>query len=502
MNKRTHSVPASVLAVLALGAPACTLILNDFEATIQAQRDRQSELADAQQTILAAADAEGRELTVEENKELDELAAEFDKIENSINRRTRAHEQSEALTASAGRQAEDDPLENEALGDDHANAGANAPAAAGPAPRVNNLASRGRVPAAPRISANGNFGFRNFGDFAFAVRNASLNGREVDQRLLRNAAASTYGSEGSGADGGFAVPPDFRSEIMTKVFGEDSLVARTDAMRSSSNQITIPTDMTTPWDSTGGIQAYWTGEAAAISQSKPALQDITVKAHKLAVLVPITEELAEDAPAIGSYLNRKVPEKLDFKISNALVRGNGVGQPLGFLNSPALVTVSKESGPQTADTIVAANIVKMFARMPVQSRRTAVWLIHPDAEPQLPLMTIGDQPIYVPAGGFRDSPFGTLLGRPVIPHQVCETVGDLGDIMFVDFAQYLALMKTGGGRDANGVKSDVSMHLWFDQDLLAFKTTVRLGGQPWWSAATSSRDGSFTQSPFVVLEAR
>jgi hypothetical protein len=66
------------------------------------------------------------------------------------------------------------------------------------------------------------------------------------------------------------------------------------------------------------------------------------------------------------------------------------------------------------------------------SRRTAVWLIHPDAEVQLPLMTLGQQPVYMPPGGLRDNPFGTLLGRPVIPHQVCETVGDLGDIMLVD----------------------------------------------------------------------
>jgi len=476
------------MALLALGAPAHAIISNDFDGTIQAHRDRQSELVDAQTTIVATADAESRELTVEERTQLDELAAEFDRIEGEIDRRTRAQAQFDALNASRGRQAVSDPIEGDVP--PVSNAAPSRPAAAAPS----------RSPAAPRVQANGNFGFRNFGEFAFAVRNARSGG-QADQRLLRNAAAGTYGSEGSGADGGFAVPPDFRSEIMTKVFGEDSLVGRTDRQVSTSNQITFPTDMTTPWDASGGIQAYWTGEAAAITQSKPNFQDVTVKAHKLAVLVPVTEELAEDAPALDGYLRRKVPEKMDFAISNALVRGDGVGKPLGFLNSPCLSTVSKESA-QTADTIKAENIVKMFAAMPIQSRNSAVWLIHPDAEPQLPLMTIGQQPIYIPAGGFSGSPYGLLLGRPVIPHQVCETVGDLGDIMFVDFNQYLTLSKTGGGRDSNGMRADVSMHLWFDQDLVAYKTTIRLGGQPWWSAATAMRDGSFTQSPFVVLEAR
>lgn len=484
MVKHVICVPDSVLAVLAHGAPANGAIFAHVDPIIEAHRARQQELTDSQGVILATVDAEKREMTVEEGKEFDALAAEFERLNNEILRRETAIAQAAVLSQPRGRQTDPDDVDPEAT-----------PEARQPA------APRARVPANP-VRANGTNGFRNFGEFAMAVRSAHPNsGVTPDQRLIRNAAASTFGSESVGADGGFAVPPDFRSEIMSKVFGEDNLITRTDRQVSSSNQITIPMDMTTPWQSTGGIQAYWTDEAAAITQSKPTFENVTVKAHKLAVLVPITEELAEDAPALDGYLRRKVPEKMEFKISNALVRGNGVGQPLGFLNGPSLATVSK-NGAQSADTIIAENVVKMFAAMPVQSRRSAVWLIHPDAEHQLPLMTIGDQPIYTPAGGFRDSPFGLLLGRPVIPHQVCETVGDLGDIMFVDFNQYLTLTKTGGGRDANGMRTDVSMHLWFDQDLVAYKTTIRLGGQPWWSATTPSRDGSFVQSPFVVLEAR
>ena len=175
--------------------------------------------------------------------------------------------------------------------------------------------------------------------------------------------------------------------------------------------------------------------------------------------------------------------------------GNGVGQPLGFLNSPALVTVAAESG-QTADTIVAANVVKMYAAMPSRNRMNAIWLIHPDAEPQLSLMTLGQMPVYLPPGGLSNNPYGTLFGRPVIPHQVCETVGDVFDIGFVDLSQYLALIKAGG------LKSQTSIHLWFDQDLTAFKFTLRIGGQPWWASSVASRDGSFALSPFVTLAAR
>lgn len=490
MIKRTMSVPASVMALLALGAPVNGFAFNDADAVIDAHRDRQSALMEASQAILNRAEGETRDLTETEQGEVEGLTREFDDLERQINLREIVNRQNERLSAPRGRRTEADPID-------------------GDEPPVNDQRPQNRapveqpgrrVPAEPRATARGTLGFRHLGEFANAVRMGSMRGGEMDPRL-RNAAVSTYGSEGTGADGGFAVPPDYRSDILSKVFNEDSLLARTDRLQSSSNTLTLPTDETTPWQTSGGIQSYWTAEGAAKTQSKPALGETTLKLHTLATLVPVTEELLEDSPAMGAYLNRKAPEKMDFKVSDAIVRGTGVGQPLGFLNSPALVTVSKESA-QTADTVNVTNLAKMWGRLPVQSRRNAVWLMHPDAEAQLPLMTLANMPVYLPAGGVNNPMYGNLWGRPVIPHQVAETIGDLGDVMLVDLSQYLTVTKTGNGRDANGMRSDVSIHLWFDQDMVAFRFTLRVAGQPWWAAAITQRDGSNTQSPFVVLEAR
>jgi len=336
------------------------------------------------------------------------------------------------------------------------------------------------------------FGFNHFGDFAASVRNAGMPGGETDGRLM--AAASTFGNEGSGTDGGFAIPPDFRSEIMEKVFGEHSLAALAHNLPVIGNSLTIPTSMTTPWAETG-IQALWEAEAAELPQTKPQLQNVTIRLNKLACLIPVTDELLEDAAAMGALVARLAAEKIGFKLSRAIAFGTGAGMPLGFMNSPALVTQAKVSG-QSGDTIVAENIVNMSSHLPVQSRASAVWLIHPDAEPKLSLMTIANQPVYMPPGGLRDTPFARLLGRPVIPHQVCETVGDLGDVMLVDLSQYLLAVKAGG------VRSETSIHLWFDQGITAFRFVLRVAGQPWWSEVTTSRDGSFTQSPFITLAER
>lgn len=484
------TVPASVLAVLALGAPVHGFILNDAspDSVIDAHRERQQALMGTMQDIRARAEAETRDLTSDEQREVDGLLNEFDDRERQIGLQQRINASAAILSAPRGRQTDPDQIEGDAV----------------PAPensRIQNAARpvQARVPANP-VQARGTNGFRHLGDFANAVRISTVRGGELDPRL-RNAAVSTYGNEGSGADGGFAVPPDYRTEILSKVFNEDSLLALTDRLQSSSNTLTIPTDETTPWQTSGGIQSYWTAEAGVKTQSKPALGETTLKLHTLATLVPVTEELLEDSPAMGAYLNRKAPEKMDFKVSDAIVRGTGTGMPLGFLNSPALVTVAAE-GAQTADTINVTNLAKMWGRLPIQSRRTAVWLMHPDAEAQLPLMSIGNQPVYLPPGGVSGNMYGTLFGRPVIPHQVAETVGDVGDVMLVDLKQYLTVTKTGNGRDANGMKQDVSIHLWFDQDMVAFRFTMRIAGQPWWASAISQRDGANTQSPFIVLAAR
>lgn len=489
MNRLAISrAPLSVLAILAAGAPLNGAVFNrpEPDAITDAHRDRQAALMESSQAILARAEAETRDLTEQEQTEIEGLNREFEEIDRQVALRARTLTNASTLNAPQARQTDADALD----GDD-------APA---PAPGARPAArAPARAEPQPRATARGTNGFRNVGEFALSVRMASMRGGEMDPRL-RNAAMTTYGNEGTGADGGFAVPTDFRSEIMSQVYGEDSLIALTDRMQSSSNTLTLPVDMTTPWGTTG-IGAYWVAEGGTKTQSKPALEEVTVKLHTLATLVPVTEELLEDAPAMDSYLRRKVPEKIDFTLSHTLAWGNGVGKPLGWMNSPALVTVAAEAA-QTTDTVNATNLMKMWGRMPVRNRRTAVWLMHPDVEATLPGLTIGNQPVYVPPGGLSGNMYGTLFGRPVIPHQVAETIGDLGDVMLVDPKSYLSVTKTGGGRGADGMKVDTSIHLWFDQDAVAYRFTMRVAGQPWWSAPITQRDGSNTQSPFITLASR
>ena len=419
--------------------------------------------------IVAAADGEGRDLTDEEMEKLTGIRAKIEKFTKQIEAR-----EAIALPPGPGRRTTPEPG----------------------APGNNNP----RIPAQPRVDA-GKGGFRSFGEFAQQVRVAIISPQAIDNRLKTlNAAPGTVSTESAGADGGFAVPPDFRRDIWKKVVGEDSLFARVEQLITSSNSITIPADETTPWQNSGGVQAFWESEAAAITQSKVALEQKNIRLNKLTALVPVSEELLEDAPGLDGYLRLKAPQKMEAKLNTAIVRGTGAGQPLGILNSPSLIVVPAQSG-QAADTVLHRNIENMWSRLYAAVRGNAVWLINQDVEPQLGLMSFRDAdtnpvPIYLPSGGLSASPFATMKGRPVVPVEACSTVGDLGDILLVALNQYMGVSK---GTD---IRADVSMHLFFDAAALAYRFIFRVAGMPMWGSAITPQHGNLTRSWAVGLAAR
>lgn len=461
------------------------------DVKIKELQEQLLDLTERAQVIQATADGEKRKLNEDETKEVNRIFAEFSQVEEEIDRRQQIAKQVATVTASAGRKA--DPQEPEVRSAGAQEVPAAQPQARAARPRIQVLEDRGK------------WGWKHFGEFAGAVAAASARNAYVDPRLVANA-PTTLSQEGVGQDGGFAVPPDFRTAIWQKIAGEASLFARTDQNPISGNQLVIPADETAPWDTSGGIQVYFESEGSQLQQSKIALQEKTIRLNKLTALVPVTEELLEDAPGLDAYLRRKVGEKFDFKLNLKLVQGTGSGEPLGILNSDSIVSVAKETS-QAADTVVAENILKMWSRLYAPCRTNAVWLINQDVEPQLWSMSIkiknvagtenvGGVPVYMPPGGLSASPYATLMNRPVVPTQACETLGDKGDIILVDLSQYLTVYKTGG------IKSDVSMHLWFDYDVLAYRFILRIAGQPWWKTAISPRDGNNTLSWAVTLDER
>lgn len=364
-------------------------------------------------------------------------------------------------------------------------------------------------------------GFKSFGEFAQAVRNASINGGYArDERLAAFKDAATGQNETTSADGGYLVPPEYAEGVLDLVKTESVLYPQARKVTITSNRLienyineTSRVDPSTG-SRHGGILAYWKAEAAQYAAVKAAIGERTTNVEKLTAYVPVTEELLEDAPAIESMINDLVAKEFAFKVDDMIINGGGTSNvPLGILAGGGLVTVAKESG-QAAATINIDNILKMRNSLIAQCRPGAKWYVNQDVEMALMKLALpngfiasnGGSAVEEISGTFGTNIYtwpgqygnaeGMMFGMPVKPIEQCAALGTKGDIILADMTQYLIVEK------AAGITRQVSMHIRFDYDESVFKFSWRLGGRPDWGSAITPYKGSTARSPYVALATR
>lgn len=338
--------------------------------------------------------------------------------------------------------------------------------------------------------------FASFGEQLMAAYRAATPGGKVDERLTTRAASGL--NESTPSDGGFLVQQDFVTELLKRTYETGILASKVKKIPISTNANgmkinAIDEDSRANGSRWGGVQTYWEGEADEITASKPKFRQMELSLKKLTGLCYATDELLQDAAALEAVIRQAFAEEFGFKIDDAILSGSGEGEPLGILNSGAIVTVAKEAS-QT-DIITVENLIKMWNRLWSRSRANAVWYINQELEPYLYTLKIGDKPVYIPAGGLSEKPYGTLFGRPVVPIEQCSAAGEVGDIILADIGQYLLI-------DKGGIKSASSIHVRFLYDENVFRFIYRVDGKPIWTKPLTPYKGSATVSPFVTLAKR
>lgn len=338
--------------------------------------------------------------------------------------------------------------------------------------------------------------FSSFGEQLMAAHRAAMPGGKVDERLSTRAASGL--NETTPSDGGFLVQQDFVTELLKRTYETGILASKVKKIPISTNANgmkinAIDEDSRANGSRWGGVQTYWEGEADELTASKPKFRQMELSLKKLTGLCYATDELLQDAAALEAVIRQAFAEEFGFKIDDAILSGSGEGEPLGILNSGAIVTVAKEAS-QT-DTITVENLIKMWNRLWSRSRANAVWYINQELEPYLYTLKIGDKPVYIPAGGLSEKPYGTLFGRPVVPIEQCSAAGEVGDIILADIGQYLLI-------DKGGIKSASSIHVRFLYDENVFRFIYRVDGKPIWTKPLTPYKGSATVSPFVTLAKR
>lgn len=304
---------------------------------------------------------------------------------------------------------------------------------------------------------------------------------------------------GSASTGGTLIPTAFIQQPLIQELGSSGLWARCTSLPMSALKTEIPVFETGSQANLtfyGGIRFYKPAEAGAITEQTFLSENIGIELHTLAAATSPTGIMLRHSPiSIEALLKTMFSKGLQYVLDRNVIAGSGANEPLGILNSKAKITVDAISG-QGTNTFIWENARDMKARMPWSSRINSVWVIQPDAMPQLEGMYIpagfGGIPVFMPASGVSGQQFDTLYNRPIIESESCPALGTEGDVILFDPTMYIAAYFTGGEM------WDLSPHVYFLYDRETLRLLYERGGRCWWSGPRTPENG-LTKSPIVTL---
>lgn len=334
---------------------------------------------------------------------------------------------------------------------------------------------------------------RSFGDFLKCIASGD------DHRLATVYKSVKALSTSSGTDGGFLVPTEFASQIRQvadqMLFGQLEAAGLGPTMlRTSAAELRLPVlkqDAVPDSSSSaliGGVRLIWREQGEAAQESQPAFEQRTFRPYSCDAYTAASVELVADAPqALQSFLTTLFGQAYGIIKMQTMLRGTGVGQPLGIIGHPATITVARstDTDPVIRDTQTVLSIIQRH--LPSATRR--VWLAHPFWRARLMQVRRGDTLAYT-----NTASGDMLFGIPIYYSEHLPHVSDAGSLLLADLSYYLMV-------EREGYTVAYSEHARFLNRQGVWIFGARLDGAPLLNGPMVLADGSGTNtvSPFVAV---
>jgi len=142
-------------------------------------------------------------------------------------------------------------------------------------------------------------------------------------------------SEGTPSDGGFALQPEFSTEILQRSYQMGEVLSRVRRLGIGANSNSLKVnaiDETSRQTGSrfGGVQVFHANEADTATAKKPKFRQMELNLHKLLGIWYLTDELSQDTTALSAVAQQAFSEEITFTLENVIFNGNGTGQGLGF----------------------------------------------------------------------------------------------------------------------------------------------------------------------------
>ncbi|MDP2780275.1 phage major capsid protein [Devosia sp.] len=257
--------------------------------------------------------------------------------------------------------------------------------------------------------------------------------RKAFADFMRNGDTSEVKSLGYGSpsSGGILAPEQVATSILEKVaeFSPVRSLAQTISMSGPLLQLPRLVDEVDPVPVT---------ETAARTEDEPTFDQIDLKPFEMAVIVPVTRILLEDAQIdLTSYLSNHVARRFGQKEATWFVNGNGTTQAEGVLTSTAVAEHEVEA-------ITGDDLIDLFYSIKTAYSSNGAWLMNRQTMAVVRKLKDTDGS-YIWERGIAGGQPPQLLGRPVYEAVDMPSIAaDATPIVFGDFATGYAIADRTG----------------------------------------------------------
>jgi HK97 family phage major capsid protein len=374
--------------------------------------DAQNSDLHAARSYIERAEAEKRELSVEERTAWDALNAQMDNRQDHINE-VRSAEMRDAQVSSALAEV----------------------------PEVRT------VDAAPRMSDS---------DILRAMARGEIRSHTFERRAL-DSTTSTKGPE--------TVPQDFLSVVQAKLLTtgpmlDGSVVNLLNT--NSGNDIKVPVESTRPAGT-----AVAEGQTFAVSD--PTFANITLRSHKIGTLVVASRELVEDTGIdLQGFLGGQIGVALGTAVNSILTNGTGTVQANGIVTAAGTGVAAGGTGVGGAFT--SDNLITLMHSV------DSLYAAQPSAGWMMSRATMGAVRSLKGAEGYlfqtyaAEGMVGSLLGYPVYENPYVPAIGtNAKSVLFGDIGAYIT-------RVVGGIEIVRSDEAYFLSDQIAWRASIRVDG--------------------------